>query len=175
MAVLRQLQDQAAAIAAILANVQAAARDVDTAYQALGELAATTSDAQLRALSAAYASAQAQKAEAKQRIASLDGATDTALRERLDAQPFADRENVPGSRLNAQNRLVSVRQIFAAVQQTGRSTYRARLAAKRGRNEIERHRSIGARAADALAADEARQQYELRAPRISRTSSTSSA
>jgi hypothetical protein len=31
----------------------------------------------------------------------LDGGTDTALRERLDAQPFADRENVPGSRLNA--------------------------------------------------------------------------
>ena len=46
---------------------------MDTAYQALG--GATTGDAQLRAPSAAYASAQAQKAEAKQRIALLDGAT----------------------------------------------------------------------------------------------------
>jgi hypothetical protein len=127
---LRRLHEEAGEIADILAKTDTAAKAMDAAHQALGELAATPADADLSPLCVAYQDSLADKAEAENRMAALEGAGDGGLRERLNAQQalkkqraeerkqqdgelrdrlkevavlerkLGDGENVPGSRLN---------------------------------------------------------------------------
>jgi uncharacterized protein YPO0396 len=192
---LHQLHEEASEIVDLLAKMDAAAKAMDAAHQALGELAATTPDADLSALCAAYRRSLADKAEAEDRMAALDRAGDGGLRERLNAQQalkkqraeerkqqdgelrkrlgevavlerkLGDGENVPGSRLNVKvvwSTFLKVLPLFDRVQ--GRAIYRERLGGKRGRGEVERHRSIAAKALeDAAGADAERQNHELRA------------
>jgi hypothetical protein len=94
---------------------------------------------------------------------------DSELRRRLGEvavleRKLADGENVPGSRLNVRavwSIFVKFLPLFNCAQ--GRAVYQERLAGKRGRNEVERHRSIAAKAfEDVAAADQERQSSELR-------------
>jgi energy-coupling factor transporter ATP-binding protein EcfA2 len=95
---------------------------------------------------------------------------DSELRKRLGEvavleRKLGDGENVPGSRLNVRAVwaiFLKYLPLFDCAQ--GRAIYRERLTAQRGRSEVERHRSIAAKAFEGVAAaDQGRQSSELRA------------
>ncbi|HXW28941.1 MAG TPA: SbcC/MukB-like Walker B domain-containing protein [Xanthobacteraceae bacterium] len=191
--VLRRLHEEANDVAEVLARTDAAAKEMDAAYRAVSELAGTDQDGDLAALCSAYERCLAEKAQTEERIAALDGAGDGGLRERFGVQQalkklrteerkqqdselrkrlgevavlerrLGDGENVPGSRLNVRavwSIFLKNLPLFDGAQ--GRAVYRERLGAKR-RNEVERHRSIAAKARDDVAAaDQERQSGELR-------------
>ncbi|HWN51589.1 MAG TPA: SbcC/MukB-like Walker B domain-containing protein [Xanthobacteraceae bacterium] len=80
------LAEEAEELDALLAKANAVANAVDAAYQALKFLSEPDGAGSLHAISEAYAAAQTDMTDARQRIATLDGADDGGLRGRLKAQ-----------------------------------------------------------------------------------------
>jgi uncharacterized protein YPO0396 len=129
---LRDLEAQAEELEESIAEAERTATAVDAAHRALRSLC-DDPDSALPALAAAYAAAQAEKADAQERINALEGAGDGGLRDKRTAQfalkstraaerktqdhafhkhdkeatvvkrKLGDNENVPGSTLNLQS------------------------------------------------------------------------
>jgi len=189
------LAEEAEELDELLARANGAASAVDAAYQALKFLSAPDGAGSLQTISEAYAAAQSDTTDARQRIAALDGADDGGLRGRLKAQndlkevraaeqrtqqkAFADHdkeaailerdlakgENAPGSNLNlkiAWSLFLKALPLYD--RRTARPAYRTRLDARGGRSELERHRTIAAKAGEnANIAEEKRRQLERQA------------